>query len=158
MEPFNIWESFDNSDDENEYDPIDDDNAFDEAFINRMRFKKGKRITANEVYRELGDFIQELSKSSKQTQDDWYQRFCKIMLTGKGKYYIEIEDIDVLEAAQEVATEGPNGDSYDDWIREFTLRDDDGYSLNEFFKVLDTMGYYKDQLELIDNPQDILDL
>ena len=80
------------------------------------------------------------------------------MATGKGKYYIEIEDIDVLEAAQEVATEGPNGDSYSDWVKEFTFRDDDGDTLNEFFKVLDTMGYHKDQLELIDNPQDILDL
>ncbi len=158
MEPFNIWESFDNSENENEYDPKDDDASFDEAFLNRMRYRKGKRISANEVYRELGDFIEQLSKSSSRQKDDWYEKFCRIMLTGKGKYYIEIEDIDVLEAAQEVATEGPNGDSYSEWIKEFTLRDDDGYILNQFFKVLDTMGYHKDQLELIDNPQDILDL
>ena len=44
MEPFNIWESFDNSENENEYDPMDDDNSFDQDFLDRMKFKKGKKI------------------------------------------------------------------------------------------------------------------
>ena len=62
MEPFNIWESFDNSENENEYDPMDDDNSFDQDFLDLMKFKKSldnsDQINDNEV-NDVNDVTEE---------------------------------------------------------------------------------------------------
>ena len=51
MDPFDLWEDFDEN--EEEYEIIDEDNAFDEMFFSKMQFYKPKRISSNEVFREL---------------------------------------------------------------------------------------------------------
>lgn len=161
MRPYDHWESFNNEDED--YDPMMDDQAFDKDFDEEIRnrlgnFKK-RKLTGNELFTELSKFIGMFQALNRTDQDSWYARFCAAMERGDRKYYVEVQDIDILEAAQEVATEGPNGDSYKEWLQEFGYRDEpDNYSEIEFFRVLDTMGFFKDKLDLIDNPQDILDL
>tara|TARA_B100000029_G_C17502869_1_gene933305 strand:+ start:916 stop:1404 length:489 start_codon:yes stop_codon:yes gene_type:complete len=162
MEPYNHWEDFENGD-SYEYESMDDDQAydreFDEEFKRRFRKYKKQRLSKQELFGELSKFIGLFQSLEASKRTDWYVRFCEAMARGDKKYYVEVTDIDVLEAAQEVATEGPNGESYDEWIQEFAYREEpDNYSEIEFLKVLDTMGYFKDKLDLINNPQDILDL
>lgn len=156
MDPFDLWEDFDEN--EEDYEIIDEDNAFDEMFFSKMQFYKPKRISSNEVFRELGDFLESFAKANKKEKLDWYVAFCADMLNGKKSISFEIDDIEVLEAAQQCATEGPNSENYERYITEFLMKDDEQETLNKFFKLLDTMGYYRDKLDLIENPQDLLNL
>jgi len=153
-----MWEDFENEDEE--FELQDDDQEYDDNLHKeiRNRLGEGRKLSGNEIFSELSKFISLFQNAEKKIRNDWYIKFCEAMQRGDKKYFVEVRDISLLDAAQEVATEGPNGSSYKEWLGEFAMREDGGYSEIEFFKVLDTMGYFKDQMDLIENPQDILDL
>jgi|TARA_B100000424_G_scaffold170212_2_gene131077 hypothetical protein len=177
MSSWNPWESF--FEDDEDYVPMQDDLDFDEELAeeirkkiekNKYKYKKFERrdffkVTPEEFIQNLDRFIQiqdlieEMKKKVKGNDSfDWYKEFIEAIEKKKSKYRLEVDDLSLLEAAQEVATEGPNGTSYEEWLDEFNKREDGGHSEIEFLKLLDAMGHYKDKLELIDNPQDLLDL
>ena len=177
MSSWNPWESF--FEDDEDYVPMQDDLDFDEELAEEIKKKieqskyKYRRFERREFFKvtpeefinnldrfiEVQDMIENMkNKISKDKSFDWYKEFIEAIEKKKKKYHLTVEDISLLEAAQEVATEGPNGSSYVQWLEEFRMREDGGHSEIEFLKLLDAMGHYRDKLELIDNPQDLLDL
>ena len=177
MSSWNPWESF--FEDDEDYVPMQDDLDFDEELAEEIRKKieqskyKYKRFERREFFKvtpeefikkldrfiEVQDMIENMkNKINKDNSFDWYKDFIEAIEKKKKKYHLAVDDISLLEAAQEVATEGPNGSSYVQWLEEFRMREDGGHSEIEFLKLLDAMGHYRDKLELIDNPQDLLDL
>ena len=177
MSSWNPWESF--FEDDEDYVPMQDDLDFDEELAEEIRKKieqskyKYRRFERREFFKvtpeefiknldrfiEVQDMIENMkNKINKDNSFDWYKDFIEAIDKKKKKYHLAVDDISLLEAAQEVATEGPNGSSYVQWLEEFRMREDGGHSEIEFLKLLDAMGHYRDKLELIDNPQDLLDL
>ena len=157
MKGYDMWEDFDNEDEE--YEIQDDDFDFDTNFFNRLRHIRARRITTNEVINNLGDLFNEMSGIRKQ-EKDWYEDFCEEMqkdYVPGDKVAFEIEHLEVLDAVQLAVSEGPNGSSYYESIEEFNTYDDDGETITNFLKLLDVFGFWSMKLDLIENPQDMLD-
>lgn len=156
MKGYDMWEDFENDDDD--YEIQDDDFDFDTNLFDKLKHIRAKRITSNEVINHLGDLFDEM-RGMKNKQKDWYVDFCqqieKEHISGD-KVAFEIEHLEILEAVQLAVSEGPNGSAYYEAIEDFQ-KYDDGKTVTTFLKLLDIFGFWNMKLDLIDNPQDILD-
>jgi len=155
MKGFDMWEDFENNSEDEEIQ--DDDFDFDEMLFDKLQGSSGKLISAKEIVNGIGDLFSEMININKKSKD-WYVDYCDKVDEGIESINIEITDLEILDAAQSVVSQGPNGDDYLEYIKQFESYDDDGESLLVFLKLLDMFGYLAMELDLIDNAQDIIDL